>query len=38
MNTQELIQRYKIALKIDEQAIDTMNSEWAAYCEAHLWD
>lgn len=20
-----------------EQAIDTMNSEWAAYCEAHLW-
>lgn len=21
-----------------EQAIDTMNSEWAAYCESHLWD
>ena len=21
-----------------EQAIHTMNSEWAAYCEAHLWD
>lgn len=21
-----------------EQAIDTMNSEWAAYCEARLWD
>lgn len=21
-----------------EQAIDTMNSEWAAHCEAHLWD
>lgn len=24
--------------KNHEQAIDTMNSEWAAYCEAHLWD
>lgn len=21
-----------------EQAIHTMNSEWAAYCESHLWD
>lgn len=21
-----------------ERAIDTMNSEWAAYCEAQLWD
>lgn len=21
-----------------EQAIDTMNSEWAAYCESHIWD
>lgn len=21
-----------------EQAIHTMNSEWAAHCEAHLWD
>lgn len=21
-----------------EQAIETMNSEWAAYCESHLWD
>lgn len=21
-----------------EQAIDTMNSEWSAYCEKHIWD